>query len=70
VETGLFVAARALAEKGALLRRLAERAKAAGRGTMAERYEHDALVYERRRDLVLRLVTQSTPPANTASRAG
>jgi hypothetical protein len=30
---------------------------------MAERYE-------RRRDIVLRFVTQSTPPAATAARAG
>jgi two-component system chemotaxis response regulator CheB len=54
VETALYTAARVLAEKAALFRQLAGRARSAQRTLVAERFEAEAALYDERRDAVLR----------------
>ena len=58
IETALFMAARALAEKAAFLRQLGTRAQGNQRTELAQQFLQKAQTFERRRDLVLRFVTQ------------
>jgi two-component system, chemotaxis family, protein-glutamate methylesterase/glutaminase len=72
IENALFVAARALAEKAALLRQMAERARASKRPRAAAQLEDQARFYEARRDLILRSLDRepATSAAGRPTKAG
>jgi two-component system, chemotaxis family, protein-glutamate methylesterase/glutaminase len=64
IENALFAAARALAEKASLLRRMSSRAQAAGHKRVAEQFAAESKVFDTRRNVILRALAHETTGAS------